>query len=67
MIFKYVIPVSEPDYDVLLVMLGLLSNIILFDKAKFNTNLHLLKIQSTTVMHENSDGGPAVFRLVLSL
>lgn len=61
MIFKYVIPVSEPDYDVLLVMLGLLSNIILFDKA------NLLKIQSTTVMHENSDGGPAVFRLVLSL
>lgn len=34
MIFQYVIPVSEPDYDVLLVMLGLLSNIILFDKAK---------------------------------
>lgn len=34
MINKYVIPVSEPDYDVLLVMLGLLSNIILFDKAK---------------------------------
>lgn len=34
MIFKYVIIVLEVDYDVFLVMLGLLFNIILFDKVK---------------------------------